>query len=95
MSTQRDDSKRKNPTIFTHMVPKESYNRIRSINIHYYHGGHISGFSFFDKDGSLLWNIGRTDGWYKVETVRIAENEVIVGVVAKLCKGWQTMYTDF
>jgi hypothetical protein len=50
----------------------------------------IRGFYFFDKDGALLWEIGET-AWtssLKKETVMLKENEVIVGVVAKLVPGW-------
>jgi hypothetical protein len=57
---------------------------IRSVRI-YYDNYSIDGFSFLDKEGALLWNIGwTTDPKLKTETVLIAENELIVGVVAKL-----------
>ena len=54
-STQRDWGY---PTDYTHMIPADSLNKIRSVKIHYY--DHIVGFSFFDKDGALLWGIGNT-----------------------------------
>ncbi len=63
------------------MIPTDALNKIRSVIIHY--NRCILGFSFFDKDGVLLWEIGRIDSEYKKETVLLAENEVIVGVVAK------------
>jgi hypothetical protein len=69
------------------MMPKGSHKMIRSITIHYYRG-YIHGISFFDKKGALLCEIGDTWSWLKMETVKLAENEVIVGVVAKL-------YPDF
>jgi hypothetical protein len=76
------------------MMPARCHNRIRSVTL--YHNRHsIWGFFFFDKEGALLWKIGNTDSWFKTETVLLEENEVIVGVVAKLLPGYQSMYTDF
>ncbi len=75
------------------MIPADALKEIRSVTI--YHNGYIHGFSFFDKDGEELWEIGWTDTWHKEETVLLAENEVIVGVVAKLYKHYQSMYSDF
>ncbi len=76
------------------MMPKDAPKMIRSINIH--HLNHIFGFSFFDKEGAQLWKIGYTT-WsgLKVETVLIEENEVIIGVIAKLLDGYQSFYTEF
>ena len=77
------------------MIPKDALKKIRSVGIHIHYHSHIGGFSFFDKDGALLWKIGvTTDQYDKVETVLLAENEVIVGVVAKLYPGYQSLYTD-
>ncbi len=88
-STQRDED---DPTDYTHMIPKYALNKIGSVTIHY--NRCICGFSFFDKDGALLWKIGNTGSWLSLETMEIAENEVIVGVVAKLLSGWQSVYTN-
>jgi hypothetical protein len=44
----------------------------------------IRGFSFYDKDGAIFKKIGDTDSRLNVEKVLIADNEVIVGVVAKM-----------
>jgi hypothetical protein len=90
------------------MLPEGAYKIIRSVTIHYV--DYINGFSFLDKEGALLWKIGYTDSndfksdfigettwssWLKRETVQISENEVIVGVVAKLYGHNQSVYTDF
>ncbi len=75
------------------MLPEGSHNKIRLVSIHYF--GCITGFSFFDKEGALLWKIGRTASWLEVETVLIGENEVIVSLVAKLQGGWQNRYSIF
>ncbi len=77
------------------MIPKKALKKIRSVIIHHYID-YIRGFCFFDKDGALLWEIGWTADWgfYK-ETVVLAENERIVGVVAKLYSGYLSIYTDF
>ncbi len=64
------------------MLPADALNKIRSVTIYYWTC--IHGFSFFDKDGALLWKIGYTDPEFEGETVVLEENEVIVGVVAKL-----------
>ncbi len=75
------------------MIPADALHRIRSVTIH--NNYRIQGFSFFDKDSKLLWKIGNTDpGWLK-ETVVLAENERIVGVVAKLYADFQSLYSDF
>ncbi len=76
-------------------MPEGSHNRIRSVNIYHHNCDYIEGFSFFDKDRKLLCKIGGIEPWMTVDTVLIAENEVIVGVVAKLYPGYQDMYTDF
>jgi hypothetical protein len=77
------------------MIPADALNKIRSVTIH----DHIciNGFSFFDKDGALLWEIGTTCDaeWMKKETVVLEENEVIIGVFAKLRPGFNSRYTDF
>ena len=79
------------------MIPKDVINKIRSVTIHYDDYTHtIIGFSFFDKDGALLWKIGITTGnWLNDETVALAENEVIIGVKAKLYGNAQSLYTNF
>ncbi len=75
------------------MIPEDALKKIRSVTIHHYNC--INGFSFFDKDGELLWEHGDTyPGWNK-ETVLLAEDEVIVGVVAKLLPNYQSVYTGF
>jgi hypothetical protein len=76
------------------MIPCDALNKIRSVIIHY--DSFIYGFRFFDKDGALLWEIGRTYvSDLEKETVKLAENERIVGVVAKLFAHRQSAYTDF
>ena len=76
------------------MIPADAFNKIRSVTVHYCY--YILGFSFFDKDGALLWEIGYTDDpELPKETVEIAENERIIGVKAKLYPDWQSIYTDW
>jgi hypothetical protein len=91
MSTQEDE----NTDYHTHLIPKDALNKIRTVNIHF-SSRCIFGFSFFDKDVALIWKIGVTTGsGSRMETVMLAGNEVIVGVVAKLYPGEQSSYTDF
>ena len=82
------------------MMPEGAYNKIRSVQIFY--SSWIRGFKFFDKDGALIWKVGYCYGWplNDVKTVMLAENEVIIGVVAKLRSGffygvYESSYTDF
>ncbi len=77
----------RDPTNYSHTLFDGADKIMRSVDIHHF-PEHITGFSFFDKDEALLWEIGlATESWMKVETVVISDNEVIVGVVAKLCDG--------
>ncbi len=75
------------------MIPKNALKKIRSVTIFYLN--RICGFSFFDKDGALLWKHGSTSVLLHTGTVLFEENEVILGVVAKLYPGYQNIYTDF
>jgi hypothetical protein len=43
------------------MIPTDALKKIRLVSIHYYIC--ITGFSFFDKDGALLYKIG----WFSSE----------------------------
>ncbi len=66
-TTQTEDSYK---TEFTHMMPPDSRNKIRSVAIHHFIG--IEGFKFYDKEGVLLWQIGNTNYQNcKVDTVLI------------------------
>jgi hypothetical protein len=77
------------------MLPAGAHKMIRSVRIHYYANDFIQGFSFFDKEGALLWKIGGIASWMDFETVLVGESEAIVGVVAKLNPVSQSIYTDF
>ena len=66
------------------MIPKDAIQKSRSVTINYPKNGFIRGFTFFDKDGARLYKIGDTWTDFNKETVVLAENERIVGVVAKL-----------
>ncbi len=89
-STQIDEDE----TYYDHMIPNDAHKRIRYVEI-YYLIDCITGFSFLDKEGALIWGIGMNDSLMDVETVLIAKNEVIVGVVCKLYPGLRSRYTDF
>ncbi len=67
---------------------------IKSVDI-YYPANFISGFAFFNKDKQVIFKIGSTGSWMKVATVVIADNEVIVGVAARLYIRCKYLYTDF
>ncbi len=83
---------------YTHMMPEGTHKMIRSIQIFINeYVDSICGFYFYDKDRKLLWKIGSIKSWRDVTRVELAENEVIVGVVAKLLyKHYhQSAYSDF
>lgn len=79
-SNQMDDDW---PTDYPHMMPEQVPNQIRSVDI-LYDDECIRGFNFFDQHKQLIWEIGDVDDGYTVNTVALAEDEVIIGVVAKL-----------
>ncbi len=58
-SNQRDEG----VTYYDHKMPKKALKNLRSVTIHYH--DFIMGFSFFDKDGELLWKIGYFPKWLK------------------------------
>ncbi len=89
-SAQRDEDAR---TWFIHMIPTDAINKIRSVGIYY--GAYIFSFRFFDKDKKLLWRIGLSTSTSNNVKVLLGEDEVIVGVLAKLSPGRQSQYTDF
>ena len=82
-SQQRDEEY---PTKYPFIMPQDSDNMIRSVDIHFFNGV-IYGFRFFDKEKALVWQIGYIDSGWSVKTVVIAENDVVIGVVAKLFPG--------
>jgi len=69
---------------------------VRRVDI-YHDSEHIYGFKFFDKNKSLVWNIGNLAWTMQVANVVLEENETIVGVAAKYLNKRNTrpVYTDF
>ena len=82
---ERSSLKDKNLNFFTHMMPKGK--RIKSVDF-YNQYGYITGFQFYDEEGKFFWHIGKTCSWSNLEksTIMLADNELIVGVSAKLMK---------
>ena len=74
---------------YDHPISEDAIPRIRAVDIHYSDYS-IRGFSFFDKDGALLYKIGNTYPGFGKEKIQIEENERIVGVKAKLFPGRQS-----
>ena len=76
-------------------MPEGAHLNIRSVHIYYLDGYNIVGFKFYNKHNSLLWEIGfTTRSDLKVETVELEDNEVIIGVKAKLHPECQSAYSD-
>ena len=63
-----------------YMLPDDTHKAIRSVRI--YFSDCIHGFSFLDKKGALIQNIGTTFTWESC-LVLLDENEIIVGLVVK------------
>ena len=63
--------------------------------VYIYHCYHIEGFQFFDEKGFSILKVGQTGNDLLVSTVMLEDTEVIVGVVAKLRQGYESIYTDF
>ncbi len=76
------------------MISKDAINKIRRVYI-YHNAWYIHGFTFLDKDGEDLLRIGDLESLGGLEAVEIAENERIVGVVAKFGAMDDSIYTDF
>ena len=64
-------------------MPRGTNSKVRFVKIYSIYGL-ITGLSFFDKDKEELFQVGHYNSNYKVDTVMVAENEVIIGFVAKL-----------
>ncbi len=75
------------------MIPTDAINKIRKVYI-YHDAWSIHGFTFLDKDGHSLWEIGDLESLGGLSAVEIAENERIVGVVAKFGDYECCTYTD-
>ena len=77
------------------MMENEAHRKIRSVKI-YWVATSITSLKFFDKDGEKLWEVAIDDyGFDFVETVYLAENEVIIGLVARLKFHNHSELTDF
>ena len=75
-------------------MPEGASKKINSVDIYYYTTNQrIRGFEFFDKKQKLIMKIGSIAG--SKSTVVLAENEVIIGVIAKLVPGNQSLYSNF
>ena len=76
------------------MMENEAHRKIRSVKI-YWDNFSMNSLIFFDKDGKELWKIGTFFYADIVETVDVAENEVIIGLVARLKFHNHSELTDF
>ncbi len=90
-SAQRD----KDHDYYDQIMPEGTPKKIMFVAIYVFNDEFIVGFEFFDKDYSLIWRIGDPTNGHNlhVKTVELAENEVIVGVLAKLCGWHKSIYT--
>ena len=82
----RTEQRDKIPQYTTYMIPRNK--QIRSIGIYYIDGYWIHGFMFFDHNDFPIGKIGLIESHMSIKKVHIAENEVILGVVATLATGW-------
>jgi hypothetical protein len=78
------------------MMPTNAHLRIKTVLIFYVNSLFVCGFQFFDNQNKIIWEIGYTNQFLDAKkTVILEDNEVIIGVVAKLVFGLQSAYTDF
>jgi hypothetical protein len=76
-------------------MPSGTHLRIKTVQI-FFNSNCIFGFKFLAKDSTLLWKIGYTTATScGIETIELEDNEVIIGVNAKLFPNKQAAYTDF
>jgi hypothetical protein len=76
------------------MMPEGATKMIRSVKI-FHNDFVVSGFQFFEKEGKLIFKIGDSHPSLKVDKVGLADNEVIIGVVARLIPGLQSRLANF
>ncbi len=89
---QRSQQKDQGQTYYPHLLPEGA--AVSSIDIYYYTTNpRVRGFEFFDKKHTLIMKIGSIAG--PKQTVVLADNEVIIGVIAKLVSGNQSLYSNF
>ena len=62
-------------------MPEGVPSLIRSVQI-FHNRSVILGFKFFEKEGKQIFKIGDSHPSLRVDTVKLADNEVIVGVGA-------------
>ncbi len=74
-------------------MPDGAVKVIRSVNIYDNGEDRVYGFHFFDKDRKLMWEFGKAVG--RIQTVLIAENEMIVGVRARYREHLELNFTSF
>ena len=70
---------------------QDANKRVKTVDVYY--GLTIFGLKFYDKYHSLIFEIGKIASGMGVETVALADDEMIVGIVAKI---WgDSAYSDF
>jgi len=67
-------------------MPENAYKETRMVKIYY--SDCVVGFRFLDKNEKLLFKIGWCDQGWNFKTVVISDEQVIIGVVAKLYLGY-------
>lgn len=78
-------------TMKDHMIPDGK--SVKKVQIFCNNVLNIEGFQFFDRDGNVVFKIGRqTDA---VSEVELQDDEQIIGFKAKLYKHFQAVYSDF
>ena len=79
------------------LMPEDADNKIRSVDIYHHKNIHIVGFRFFDKDHKLIFMVVNHEEYnrFAKETVKLEENEVIIGFLCKIESQYGGSYTDF
>ncbi len=66
--------------------------RLKSVKIYFISSGYTNGLLFFSTNHRLILKVGWTNySESKVETLMLAENEVIIGLAVNLYEGSQSI----
>ncbi len=75
-------------------MPEDTHKKTRKVQIYTNaRFNNVSGFKFFDKNSVQLFQVGYIEEDFK--EVAIEENQQIIGIVARLLPGFNSLYTDF
>ena len=69
--------------LVTYMMPENTHKKTKKVRIYCCGIANVCGFKFFDKNQSLLFEVGFTGELANSKEIVIEENQQIIGVVVK------------